>query len=178
MNKTYLLLLVFLLSFSVKNSFSQEHNSPDGIQWVSFEDALALSSKEPKKIFLDIYTGWCGWCKKMDASTFMNDEVANYMNTYYYAVKYNAESKDTVVYKGHNFVYVPERKANALALSLLNEKMSYPTFVVMDEKVQLLSPIPGYQTPEQLMPILKYFGSNIYLHQNFTVYSDSLKQQH
>ncbi|MBL7925852.1 MAG: DUF255 domain-containing protein [Bacteroidia bacterium] len=170
--------ILALVAFCITACSGQSVHTGQKIKWLTFEQAIAANEKAPKKIFIDIYTDWCGWCKKMDASTFMNDEVANYMNTYYYAVKYNAESKDTVVYKGHNFVYVPERKANALALSLLNEKMSYPTFVVMDEKVQLLSPIPGYQTPEQLMPILKYFGSNIYLHQNFTVYSDSLKQQH
>jgi thioredoxin-related protein len=32
----------------------------------------------------------------------------------------------------------------------------------MDEKYQLLTPLPGYQTPEQLIPILKYFGEDIY----------------
>jgi thioredoxin-related protein len=173
--KSIPVLLLFTM-FAITSCNGQANHVNQKIKWLTFEQAIAANEKAPKKIFIDIYTDWCGWCKKMDASTFMDDEVANYMNTHFYAVKYNAESRDTVVYKGHNFVYVPERKANALALSLLNEKMSYPTFVVMDEQVSLLSPIPGYQTPAQLMPILKYFGSNIYKQQNYTVYSDSLKQ--
>ena len=78
MYKAQILLLTFFLSFTVKNTFAQEHNSPDGIQWVSFEDALALSTKEPKKIFLDIYTGWCGWCKKLQADVFAKPEFISW----------------------------------------------------------------------------------------------------
>lgn len=144
------------------------------IKWMSFTQAVEANKKAPKKIFIDIYTGWCGWCKKMDNSTFLNDTVANYMNEKFYAVKLDAETKDTIIFNDHAFVYMPENKANTLALSLLNGKMSYPTFVVMDEKVQLLSPIPGFQTVPQIMPILKYFGENIYLNQNWEDYSKSL----
>ena len=144
------------------------------IKWMSFTQAVEANKKVPKKIFIDIYTGWCGWCKKMDNSTFLNDTVANYMNEKFYAVKLDAETKDTIIYNEHAFVYMPENKVNALALSLLNGKMSYPTFVVMDEKVQLLSPVPGFQTVPQIMPVLKYFGDNIYLNQNWEDYSKSL----
>ena len=33
----------------------------------------------PRKYFIDVYTDWCGWCKKMDKDTFQNPEVAAYM---------------------------------------------------------------------------------------------------
>ena len=132
------------------------------IKWMSFEEAFAKNTKEPKKIFIDVYTGWCGWCKKMDKSTFLNDTVADYMNKNYYAVKLDAETKDTIHFRDKDFIFKPEYKSNELALSLLNGQMSYPTFIFLDESFSMLSPVPGYKTPEQLLPVMKYFGDNVY----------------
>ena len=51
-----------------------------GINWISLEEAQRLNEKEPRKIIIDLYTSWCGWCKKMDASTFAHPVVAKYVN--------------------------------------------------------------------------------------------------
>lgn len=40
--------------------------SEDGVHWISFEEAVQRSKTEPRKILIDVYTDWCGWCKKMD----------------------------------------------------------------------------------------------------------------
>ena len=63
------------------------------VQWMSFEEAVAKNKLEPKKIFVDVYTDWCGWCKKMDAGTFNNPVVAKYLNEKYYNVKLDAEGQ-------------------------------------------------------------------------------------
>ena len=129
---------------------------------MSFEQAVAQSQKEPRKMFIDIYTDWCGWCKRMDATTFQDSVVAKYISEKYYAVKLNAETRDTIRFFDKQFTYKPESKANELALSLLSNEMSYPSFVMLDEKFGLLSPLPGYQTPDQLMRVIRFFGDNIY----------------
>ena len=98
----------------------------------------------------------------MDATTFMDDGVADYVNKNFYAVKFNAESKDTIHFKGTNFVFKPEFKSNELAVSLMNKQMSYPTYVFLDEQFNLLAPVPGFMPPESIMPVLKYFGDDIY----------------
>ncbi len=138
----------------------EDKNAP--IHWLGFEEAVAKGTTAPKKVFIDSYTNWCGWCKKMDASTFRDSTVFKYMNEKYYAVKLNAETHDTIHFKGTDFVYKPENKSNELAVSLMNGQMSYPTFIFLDEQFNMLSPLPGFQTPEQLMLVLKYFGEDIY----------------
>ncbi len=39
------------------------------IKWMSFAEAEKQMRLEPKKVFIDVYTTWCGWCKKLDATT-------------------------------------------------------------------------------------------------------------
>ena len=62
------------------------------VNWVSFEEAEALMAKEPRKIMVDVYTKWCGPCKRMNSQTFGNPTLAKYINENYYAVKFDAES--------------------------------------------------------------------------------------
>lgn len=154
-------------------SFSQNSNTKSvEINWLSFEQAVEKNKTEPKKMFIDVYTHWCGWCKRMDATTFKDSAVVNYMNKNFHAVKLNAETKDTIRFQGNDFVYRAENRANDIAVSLLNKRMSYPTTVYLDENVAILSPLPGYLTAEQIMPVLKFYGDNIYKTKSWQDYTN------
>ncbi len=63
------------------------------VQWITWEEAMELSKTEPRKIVVDVYTDWCGWCKKMDKATFQDEEIVEYINENYYAIKFNAEMR-------------------------------------------------------------------------------------
>ena len=136
------------------------------INWITWSEAVEKTSedKNPKKIFVDVYTNWCGWCKKMDKETFSDPEVSSYMNEHFYMVKMNAELKDDIIYNGKTFKYVKQsrRGYHELAAALLQGKMSYPTVVFLNEKQEILSPVQGYQEPETFIEIARYFGSDIY----------------
>ena len=90
------IVFVLVVGFSFQQAFGQE------IKWYEFEEAVAKTDEEPKKIFLDLYTDWCGWCKKMDASTFKNPRIAELLNEYFYPVKFNGEHKEPVVFHSAN----------------------------------------------------------------------------
>lgn len=138
----------------------------DRIQWMRFEDAIAACEKKPKKIFVDVYTDWCGWCKRMDQTTFLNAAVVKYMNENFYAVKFDAEYRDTVVFQGYPFVYVPGpnggRGAHQLAAAMLQNRLSYPSYVIFNEEQKLLQVIPGYQEAQSFLPLLHYFGEDAF----------------
>jgi len=132
------------------------------INWMTWEEVVQKSKVEKKKIFVDIYTKWCGWCKKMDNSTFKNEVIIQYLNDNYYAVKFDAEYKDEITIRDQVFAYKKTSKKgyNTLAFELTRGKLSYPTIAFMDEGHELLQPIPGFRNSNELEMILTYFAED------------------
>lgn len=153
--KKVMLLLVVL--FTVNTITAQK------INWVSFEEAIELQKKEPRKIIVDMYTVWCGPCKRMDRDTFQNKDVVDYVNKNYYAVKFNAQGNEEVNFKGRTFTnpnYKPElakRRNGTHQLAMYYKVQAFPTVVFIDENSEFLTPLRGYKTPQQLELYLKLF---------------------
>ena len=138
----------------------------DKINWYSFEEAVELNKTQPKKFLVDVYTDWCGWCKVMDKKTFTDEKVKAYVNEHFYAVKLNAEQKETINFNNNEFKYIPsagKRGIHTLAYSLLDGKMSYPSIVYLNEKFERIAIAPGYKKPEQIMEELKFAAEEQYL---------------
>ena len=138
------------------------YNDSVEIHWMSIEQAEAAMKKAPKKVWIDMYTAWCGWCKVMDRKTFTNPDVIRYMNANFYAVKMDAEQKDSITFQGRKYGFVPENRANMLAVQLMNGQMSYPTSLIAEENFTRLYAFPGYQTVPQTEKIVRYFNEGDY----------------
>ena len=134
------------------------------VKWLSFEEAIEMHQQNPKKLLIDLYTDWCGWCKVMDKNTYGKAEIADYINSNFYPVKFNAEQKDPVLFNGHTFKFVPSgrRGVHELAAALTRNQLSYPTTVFLDEELRIIQPIAGYLKPDQMEPILLYIGDGHY----------------
>jgi thioredoxin-related protein len=119
----------------------------DKINWYSFEEVVKLTEENPKMILIDVYTDWCGWCKKMDKDTFTKKAVVDYVNENFYAVKLNAEDKKkTFTFRGQE--YTEETMARAMRVS------SYPNFVIMDAAMENITQLPGYRDADNFVASL------------------------
>ncbi|MCB9047716.1 MAG: DUF255 domain-containing protein [Chitinophagales bacterium] len=150
-------------------------NEKGGINWMTWDEVQVAMKKEPRKVWVDVYTDWCGWCKVMDKKTFSNPEVIKYMNKHFYAVKFNAEAPQDIMFQGTQ--YGMEGNVNKLASKLLNDNMSYPTMVIMEENFANPQPVPGYMPVSNIEMIMKYLGEGIYKTQKFEDYTKAFKPE-
>ena len=149
------------------------------VRWMSFEEAIQAQEKNPKKILVDIYTNWCGWCKRMNQTTFAHPVIADYINEKYYPVKFNAEQKESIEFGGRTFKYIvgKRRPYHELAAFLAKNRLSYPTIVFINEKGEVIQPIAGYQDPESFEVKMTYYGENHYKDIPYGQYKESFQSQ-
>ncbi len=171
------MLSAILVMFAFKSADNGQlvAQSTDGnINWMSWDEAIAAAEKEPKKIFVDVYTDWCGWCKRMDKTTFADSKVAKYVNDNFYAVKFNAEQREEVVYRGHTLKYIAaagRRGVHELAYSLLDGRLGYPSYVYLDEEQNRISISPGFKQVNPFLKELKYIAEDHYKNTRFDDYT-------
>lgn len=150
----------------------------EDVKWYSIKDALELTAKEPRILIIDVYTDWCGWCKRMDAATFSNKEIAATLNKDFYPVKLNAEGKDSIVIgdKSYKFVDNGSRGYHELAAIVTKGRLSYPTISVVDERGRVLNAYPGYKDADQFKLFLAYFNEDAYMDKTWEEYRDGNKE--
>jgi thiol:disulfide interchange protein len=112
--------------------------SNGAIQWENNLDrALSLAKANNRKVIVDVYTDWCGWCKKMDKNIYTDPSVVALSSRYVF-VKLDAEDGG----QGQRF-------ASQMRVS------GYPTTLILDENGRSLQSVPGYP------PSIEQFVSTI-----------------
>ena len=151
----YAFLISFLLFIGV-NIYSQSK-----VNWIELDNNTEINNNG-KKIIIDLYTDWCGWCKVMERNTFTDPDVIKHINNNFLPIKFDAEYKNNVVFNKNSYKYVKSgRKGiNELAYALTNGNLSYPMTVFLDENYQLITLLPGYHKPNFYNKVLKYIGED------------------
>jgi len=153
-------ILILLFCFTITVNAQQ-------IKWVDFETAIELQEQKPKKMLVFFYAEWSKDSHKMNETTLVNKDVAKYINKKFYAVNFNAEGNSVVNYKDFKYTnpnYDANRKgrnyqhffADALKVT------TYPSIVFFDEKADVISPVAGYKTPQELEIFLKMIATDDY----------------
>lgn len=173
MNKRVLLLTGVIFAL-ISISAAQEK-----VKWYSIEEAIQLASQEPRVLVIDVYTDWCGWCKRMDKETFSDPAVAEVMNKHFYPVKLDAEGKEDIVIGDKTFKFVDNgrRGYHEIAAVVTKGRLSYPTISYVDDQGRVLEAAPGYKTADQFKVYLAYYSDDAYKTQTFQDFSASYSAQ-
>jgi thioredoxin-related protein len=139
------------------------------IKWYTLKEALQMTAAEPRMLVIDVYADWCGWCKRLDATTFADPEVASIMNEHFYPVKLNAEGKEDIVLGDRTYKFQDKggRGYHELAAIVTRGRLIYPTISYVDARGRVINAVPGYQGPDQFKIFLDYYKEDAYKKQDW-----------
>ena len=180
-----LLALFLLLLIRVPSLYAQQPDTEGSlVKWMTWTEAYEKMKTSPRPVLMDFYTDWCGWCKVMMKNTYANPGLAQYINTYFYPVKFNAEGKDTIEYLGKKYGPTSKepRTPHELAMHLLQGKLMYPTTLFLSgydqdkNEFRLNMLASGYLDQQKIEPILVYVVENVYLNSSIDDFRDQYQK--
>lgn len=132
-------------------------------QALGFDEGLKLAKERNKKVIVDVYTDWCGWCKRMDKDAYGNADVKKLIEENFILVKLDAEGPATHSYNG--------KKYSDPDLAAFFEVTGYPTTVFLSPDGKILEfnyekykmkNLPGYLPAADFKKVLEYFREDKY----------------
>ena len=145
---------VFLLLAGLAAASSQHVPAaaapPPAVVWRSWDRGLEEARASGRPILVDVYTDWCGWCRRMKADVYARPEVRAYLAERFVTVSLNAEGADAASHEGRS--YTSRSLAARFGVS------GYPTtlFLRADGGHQVY--VPGYVEPVRFLQVLRFIG--------------------
>lgn len=125
-----LLVAIFLSVGLIADTFGA-----DEIKWRSYEEGLAVSKAEKKKVFLHFYADWCVFCGKMAKETFQNSDIIAYLNNHFIPIRVDTDK-------------APGTAAQYGVTGL-------PSTWFLTERGEAIGAVPGFIGPDTLLAMLK-----------------------
>ena len=123
---------------------------PSPVNWQSWDPGLRVAVKTQRPVLVDVYTDWCGWCRRMDRDVYAQSDVRDYLARRFVTVKLNAEANDEASYEGKQ--YTSRTLAGRFRVS------GYPTTIFLRPNGEHLVNVPGYVPADRFLLLLRYIG--------------------
>lgn len=114
----------------------ETRSSGSGVAFASgsFDEALTRARSEKRILLVDVYTDWCGWCKKLDREVFGDARVSEAARGLI-AVRVNAEKGGETVAQRYDV-------------------QGYPTVLFLDGSGKIVKRIDGYVDATEMLRII------------------------
>jgi thioredoxin-related protein len=152
------------LSSCQKNQAGSDSTS-DKIQWHSYNDGITLARNQNKKLLIDVYTDWCGWCKKMDSDVYSDKNIKTLIASNFVAVKLNAESSKNVT--------IGTDQLDEASLARAMGVSGYPTTVFLESGAGPITKVAGYMEAKEFATVLRFIGEDHYKNTTFEHFKSS-----
>lgn len=143
MKKLTYILPIFLLflfgSFTPPKGENKTEKATE-LKWYNWNEGYPMAVKSNKIVLVDLYTSWCGWCKRMDKDTYTNEDVVSFINKKFVPIKLNPEVDGK--YKIDSLTVTGPQLMGMLTN---NQSTGYPTIVFIYTKNREIEIMPGYQ---------------------------------
>jgi thiol:disulfide interchange protein len=131
--------ILFFPEDSVQPSQAKDASPQVTLTWqTSLAQGQTQAKDEHKYVLADVYTDWCGWCKRLDRDVFTNAKLVHYLQNGFICVKVNAEDPK-----------------EGKAVADLHKVTGYPCALVFSPDGKLIGRIEGYQAARAYMSTLK-----------------------
>ncbi|MGB5106751.1 MAG: DUF255 domain-containing protein [Candidatus Zixiibacteriota bacterium] len=139
-----------------------ETNSGELINWMSYDQAMAKAKKENKHVIVNFTTSWCGWCKKMKATTYSDPDVVDAIANQFVAAKVDGES--------YNVLKLTAGDITEKGLTVQYGVGGYPTTWFLEPNGNKIAPAQGYIDATQMQYVLGFVSGNFNDEMAFTDY--------
>lgn len=129
-------LAMLTMAFIIDNNTTSKPNGGIKFLNISLEKAKEIADKSDKIIFIDAYTSWCGPCKKMAATSFQDENVAELFNSKYINLKIDVENDP-----------------DGTEIIKMYKVQAYPTLLFINGRGKLVKSLVGFQTADRLVAI-------------------------
>src|SRR5688572_29614585 len=123
-------------------------------KWRTINEALDEAPEAKKLILLDVYTDWCGWCKRMDRDSYADSSVGAFISERFVPAKMNPEKEGTVKFDGKDFTQAEFGRALGIT--------GYPATAFFTADRELITVVSGYYPPKDFHLLLRFLADEHY----------------
>lgn len=150
--------------------FAQPEARPDTVSvspdWKPFEQALAQARTEGTVVLVDVYTPWCGWCRKMQQEVYTDAAILAHLDSAFAATRLNIDDAQTTL-RYQDYALTPKELGTAFGAS------GTPTTVFLDAEGNYITRLPGFVDAPTFERVLAYIGSGAYRNQTLREFVDA-----
>lgn len=157
----FLLVLALALMASAGEKAGSKDKAKQGtfvdtnaIIWHRYDEGLKLAKETDRPIMINFTTSWCGYCKKMNRTTFKDAEIIKSLNGDFVSIKVNCESNLELDVDGYK---ITERNLARAEYGI----RGYPTYWFLKPEATRIAPLSGYQESNRLKDILFYIKNDL-----------------
>ena len=136
---------VVAMMLGASPSIAARASAPD---WRAWNDGLRQASAQKRPVIVDVYTNWCGWCRRMDHDVYEKAEIADYLRKRFVTIRLNAEAADPAQYEG--------TRTTSQGLAQRFRVSGYPTTIFLRSTGEHMANVPGYVPADRFLLLLRY----------------------